>query len=52
MLIELNEIQFDDMGGGLNEEERNKYKIAHHLVTRNIAEELGIQTLKGTIFGL
>jgi hypothetical protein len=51
MLVELNEIQFDDMIDKLEEEERNKHNIAHHLVTKDIAEELGIQTLKGTIYG-
>ncbi|GBC02571.1 hypothetical protein RclHR1_00470001 [Rhizophagus clarus] len=50
MLVELNEIQFDDMTDKLEEEERSKYKIAHPLITKDIAEELGIQTLKGTIY--
>ncbi|CAG8453449.1 13573_t:CDS:10 [Rhizophagus irregularis] len=30
-LVELNEIQFDDMADKLEEEERSRHKIAHHL---------------------
>ena len=51
ILVELDEIQFDDMKDRLDEKERNKHRIAHSLVTREIAEGLGIQTLSGTIFG-
>ncbi|GES93021.1 histidine kinase-like ATPase [Rhizophagus clarus] len=51
ILVELQKIYYDDMGDNLDDEEKSKYEIAHNLVTRNIAEGLGIQTLKGKIFG-
>ncbi|RIA90194.1 hypothetical protein C1645_164980 [Glomus cerebriforme] len=50
-LVNLHEIQFDDMGDSLSDEERKKHKIAHHLVVKDIARELKIQTLKGKLFG-
>jgi hypothetical protein len=50
-LVDLHEIQFDDMGDSLSDEERSKHKIAHKLVINNIAKELNIQTLKGKIYG-
>ncbi|UZO07228.1 uncharacterized protein OCT59_027521 [Rhizophagus irregularis] len=50
-LVDLHEIQFDDMGDNLSDEERSKHKIAHKLVIKDIAKELEIQTLKGKIYG-
>ncbi|GBB90419.1 hypothetical protein RclHR1_17380001 [Rhizophagus clarus] len=50
-LFKLKEIYSDDMGNMLNDEEKSKYNIVHSLVTQNIASELGIQTLRGKIFG-
>ncbi|CAB4392542.1 unnamed protein product [Rhizophagus irregularis] len=50
-LVELQDIYYDDMGDRLDDNEKSKYEITHYFVTRNIAEGLGIQTLKGKIFG-
>ncbi|CAB5149034.1 unnamed protein product [Rhizophagus irregularis] len=50
-LVELQDIYYDDMGDRLDDNEKSKYEITHNFVTRNIAEGLGIQTLKGKIFG-
>jgi hypothetical protein len=49
-LVDLDKIHFNDMKDN-EDEDTNRYIIAHHLVTLDIAEGLGIQTLRGTIFG-
>jgi hypothetical protein len=51
ILVELQDIFYDDLGDKLDNEEKAKCEIAHNLVTWNIAKGLGIQTLKGKIFG-
>ncbi|GES91903.1 histidine kinase-like ATPase [Rhizophagus clarus] len=51
-LVSLDEIQFDDMGDKLSEEERRDYKISHRSINIDLAEELQMQTLKGTIYGI
>ncbi|CAG8565122.1 11422_t:CDS:10 [Rhizophagus irregularis] len=50
-LLKIREIYSDDLGNMLDNEERSEYNIVHSLVTQNIASELGIQTLRGRIFG-
>ncbi|GBC07902.1 hypothetical protein RclHR1_07770002 [Rhizophagus clarus] len=50
ILVELSNILFDDMKNRLGNEEKCNYEIVHDSITRDIAEELGIQTLKGTVF--
>ncbi|RIA96668.1 hypothetical protein C1645_707710, partial [Glomus cerebriforme] len=52
ILVDLHEIQFDDMEDRLDEDEKKNYKLAHHLVTLDIAKELELQTLAGKIYGL
>jgi hypothetical protein len=52
-LVKFQEIYFNDVGdvdGALDDEDRNRH-IAHRFVTRDIVETLGIQTLRGSIFG-
>ena len=50
-LVNLREIHFNDMEDRIDDDEIMQYIIAHRLITRDIANELGIQTLTGTIFG-
>jgi hypothetical protein len=50
-LFKLREIYYDDMENSLDDKEKSKYNITHNLVNQNIASELGIQTLRGKIYG-
>jgi hypothetical protein len=50
-LVRLQDIHFDDIEDRLDDEEKSKYEIVHHLVTLYIAKELEIQTLTGKIYG-
>ncbi|CAB4393354.1 unnamed protein product [Rhizophagus irregularis] len=49
VLVDLRNIHYDDMGNRLDDEEKNKYAIAHSLVSRYTAKELNMQTLTGKI---
>lgn len=51
-LVSLDEIHFDDMGDKLSDEERRDYKISHRSINIDLAGELQMQTLKGTIYGI
>jgi len=50
-LVNLQEIQFDDIKDRIDEKEKMKYKITHHLVNQYIAEGLKLETLTGKIYG-
>jgi hypothetical protein len=50
-LVDLQEIQFDDMADRLDDDEKQNYKLAHRLVTLDIAKELELQTLSVKIYG-
>jgi hypothetical protein len=51
ILVELSNIHFDDMKERFDEKEKSIYEIVNDLITQGIAEELGVQTLKGKVFG-
>ncbi|RGB37961.1 hypothetical protein C1646_693362, partial [Rhizophagus diaphanus] len=50
VLVNFHEIYFDDMGSRFGDEEKSNFEIVHDSITQDIAEKLGIQTLKGTVF--
>ncbi|CAG8526319.1 334_t:CDS:2, partial [Acaulospora colombiana] len=45
ILINLSEVQYDDMGMELTDEEKNQYHIAHSSISLNVAKNIGMNML-------
>ncbi|CAG8501074.1 10025_t:CDS:10 [Diversispora eburnea] len=46
-LVDLNEIQYDDMGTRLSQEQKDEFLISHSSISLNTAQNIGMQMLTG-----